>query len=78
MKRIAKIALGFLSVLAANAQTLDSYIQEAENNNPEVQAFEIKYNIATEKVAEVDALPNGHAPMEARVEEPPSAEQEPA
>lgn len=58
MKRIATIALGFLSVLAANAQTLDPYIQEAENNNPEVQAFELRYNISEEKIEEADALPN--------------------
>ena len=70
MKRIATIALGFLSVLAANAQTLDSYIQEAENNNPEVQAFEIKYNIAKEKIAEADALPNTEVSAGVFVSEP--------
>ena len=70
MKRIAKIALGFLSVVGANAQTLDSYIQEAENNNPEVQAFEIKYNIAKEKIAEADALPNTELSAGVFVSEP--------
>ena len=58
MKRIATITFGFLSVVGINAQTLDSYIQEAENNNPEVQAFELRYNISEEKIEEADALPN--------------------
>ncbi|WP_149274199.1 TolC family protein [Pareuzebyella sediminis] len=58
MKRIATITFGFLSVVGVNAQTLDSYIQEAENNNPEVQAFELRYNISEEKIEEADALPN--------------------
>ena len=58
MKRITMIVLGLSMVTAGNAQTLDSYIQEAENNNPEVQAFELRYNISEEKIEEADALPN--------------------
>ena len=58
MKRIIMIVLGLSMVTAVNAQTLDSYIQEAENNNPEVQAFELRYNISEEKIEEADALPN--------------------
>ncbi|MGB5553959.1 MAG: TolC family protein [Flavobacteriaceae bacterium] len=58
MKNIIVIT-GLLFVTAfAKGQQLQSYIQEAENNNPEVQAFEIRYKIAKEKVEEVDALPN--------------------
>ncbi|HAI16928.1 MAG TPA: transporter [Xanthomarina gelatinilytica] len=41
-----------------NAQQLASYIQEAQDNNPEIQAFELRYNIAEEKVNEVNSLPN--------------------
>jgi outer membrane protein TolC len=41
-----------------NAQQLASYIQEAEKNNPEIQAFELRYTIAEEKVNEVNTLPN--------------------
>ncbi len=39
-------------------QSLESYIQEAETNNPEIRSFEIRYAISKEKVAEADALPN--------------------
>ena len=42
----------------AAAQTLESFIQEAQNNNPEIQAFELPYNIAEEKVNEANWLPN--------------------
>ena len=42
----------------AKAQQLQSYIDEAENNNPEIQAFELRYNIAEEKVNEANWLPN--------------------
>ncbi|WP_405380181.1 TolC family protein [Maribacter sp. LLG6340-A2] len=70
MKRITTMALGLLSVMGANAQTLDSYIQEAENNNPEVQAFEIKYNIAKEKISETNGLPNTEVSAGVFVSEP--------
>ncbi|WP_369996900.1 TolC family protein [Winogradskyella sp.] len=51
------ICLLFVSALA-KAQQLQSYIEEAEANNPEIQAFELRYNIAEEKVNEVNWLPN--------------------
>ncbi len=47
----------FLS-LSINAQQLQSYIQEAELNNPQIQAYELRYNIAQEKVREANSLPN--------------------
>ena len=37
---------------------MTTYIQEAEKNNPEIQAFELRYDIAEEKVNEADWLPN--------------------
>ena len=43
---------------AEKAQTLLEYIQEAEANNPEIQAFEVRYSIAEEKKNEVNSLPN--------------------
>ena len=50
MKKL-KYILVFLFVSGfAKAQQLQSYIQEAEANNPEIQAFELRYNIAEEKV----------------------------
>ena len=58
MKKI-KYILVFLFVSAfAKAQQLQSYIQEAEANNPEIQAFELRYNIAEEKVNEANWIPN--------------------
>lgn len=47
----------FLS-LFVNAQQLTKLIDEALANNPEVQKFELKYKIASEKVNEVNTLPN--------------------
>ena len=58
MKKL-KYILVFLMVSAfAKAQQLQSYIQEAEANNPEIQAFELRYNIAEEKVNEANWIPN--------------------
>ena len=57
-------------VTALKAQTLDSYIQEAENNNPEVQAFELRYNISKEKVEEADAFPKTEVSAGVFVSEP--------
>ncbi len=54
---IAVLFFLFVSSLL-RGQSLESYIQEAEANNPEVQAFEVRYDISKEKVEEADALPN--------------------
>ena len=40
------------------AQQLETLIQEALTNNPEIQKFEIQYNVASEKINEVNTLPN--------------------
>jgi len=42
----------------SSAQQLDSYIQEAEENNPEIQSFNLRYEIAEEKINEVNAYPD--------------------
>jgi outer membrane protein TolC len=42
----------------AKAQQLENYIQEALSNSPEIKAFELRYNIAEEKVNESNWLPN--------------------
>lgn len=47
-----------LSTNVVKAQNVNDYIQQAEINNPEVQAFGLRYNIAKEKVVQADALPN--------------------
>ena len=70
MKNIINIVIGLLMVTALKAQTLDSYIQEAENNNPEVQAFELRYNISKEKVEEADAFPKTEVSAGVFVSEP--------
>ncbi|MBT8324794.1 MAG: TolC family protein, partial [Winogradskyella sp.] len=44
--------------LKGNAQELETLINEALTNNAEIQKFESQYQIATEKVNEVNTLPN--------------------
>lgn len=53
------IIIGFLFVCAfGNAQQLQSFIDEAQRNNPNIQAYELRYNIAQEKVNEANWIPN--------------------
>ena len=47
----------FLSQVSSG-QDLGSYIQEAQQNNPDIQAVELRYNISEEKVNESNTLPN--------------------
>ena len=70
MKNIINIVIGLLLVTALKAQSLESYIQEAENNNPEVQAFQLRYNISKEKVEEADAFPKTEVNAGVFVSEP--------
>ena len=58
MKNIILITIIFFGLFTAKAQQLNTYIQEALVNNPEIQAYEFKYNRATEKVNEVNSLPD--------------------
>ncbi|WMI67753.1 TolC family protein [Mangrovimonas sp. YM274] len=56
-----KIALtlgAFFLSLFANAQQLQSLIDEALANSPEIQKFELQYQRVSEKVNEVNTLPN--------------------
>ncbi|MCK0156138.1 TolC family protein [Cellulophaga sp. F20128] len=48
----------FLLVLSAQSQELETLIHEALDNNPEIQKVDLQYKIATEKVTEVNSLPN--------------------
>ncbi|WP_335964287.1 TolC family protein [Galbibacter sp. PAP.153] len=48
------IMVGFL----VNAQTLNDYIDTALNNNPQIKAYNLKYNIAEEKTNESATLSN--------------------
>ncbi|WP_375587307.1 TolC family protein [Flagellimonas aurea] len=52
------LIITLLFVVQMQAQDLQSYIQQAVKNNPEIQAFELRYNIAEEKVNEVNTLPD--------------------
>lgn len=70
MKKHLSICIAILAIGFAKGQTLEYYIGEAEANNPEVQAFEIRYNIAKEKVEESDALPNMEVSAGVFVSEP--------
>ncbi len=47
----------FLS-LCSHAQDLDVLIHEAINNNPELQKFDLQYQMASEKINEVNTVPN--------------------
>ena len=56
--------------LKGNAQQLEILINEAIENNPEIQKFELQYKIASEKVNEVNTLPNTEFGMGYFVSEP--------
>ncbi|GGD58185.1 TolC family protein [Muriicola marianensis] len=60
MRRLIYVffALNIWAIPEVFAQDLLSYIREAEANNPQIQAFELQYSIAKEKVNEVNTLPN--------------------
>ncbi|WP_335973666.1 TolC family protein [Gaetbulibacter jejuensis] len=45
-------------VLSAQSQELETLIDVALNNNPEIQKFELQYKRAFEKVNEVNTIPN--------------------
>ena len=54
-----QIIIAVLFVAApAHAQQLQDYIEQAQANNPNIRAVELKHSIALEKVDEVDQLPN--------------------
>ena len=44
--------------LSAQSQELETLIDVALNNNPEIQKFEFKYKRASEKANEVNTIPN--------------------
>lgn len=45
-------------VVEGNAQHLESLINVALTNNPEIKKFELRYKIASEKINEVNTIPN--------------------
>jgi len=52
------VLCSFCFVLVAQSQQLETYINEAFANSPEIKKFELQYSIATEKVNEVNTLPS--------------------
>ena len=58
MKKLYIIFFTLAVFGASNAQQLDVLIDEALANNPEIQTFELKYQVAKEKVNEANTLPN--------------------
>ena len=57
MKKIIFI-ITVLTFNSLSAQQLESLIEEALINNPEIQKFELQYQITSEKVNEVNTIPN--------------------
>ena len=69
MKSTGLICFLFLCGVV-RAQDLPSYILEAHQNNPEIQAFELRYQLAEEKVREVDRIPETQITAGVFVSEP--------
>lgn len=57
-------------ILSVQSQQLETLITEGLNNNPEIQKFELQYNIASEKVNEVNTFPNAEIGVGYFVSEP--------
>jgi len=55
-----KITFSFLLLVfnLINAQTLQEYIKEAKENNPELKAYENAFDVSLEKVNEAGSIPN--------------------
>ena len=58
LKRILVFSFSLFTFHSISAQQLQSYIEEANSNNPEIQAFELRHNISEEKVNEANWIPN--------------------
>lgn len=57
MKGMTFIIIGFFAI-HMNAQQLEKLVEEALSNSPEIQIFEMKYRISSEKVNEANTLPD--------------------
>jgi len=57
-KRSITFSFALYTLHFLSAQQLQSYIQEAQINNPEIKACNLRYNIAEEKVNEANWMPN--------------------
>ena len=52
------ILIGLLAFNFGLAQDMETLIEEALANNPEIQKFELQYKRVSEKVNEVNTIPN--------------------
>ncbi len=57
-KKTVFVLCSLCFVLSAQSQELETLIDVALNNNPEIQKFELQYKRASEKVNEVNTIPN--------------------
>ena len=58
MQKTVFILCSLFFSLFIQSQELETYIDEALTNNPKIQKFELQHQIASEKVNEVNTLPN--------------------
>ena len=70
MKNLYFILFGILSFNISIAQQLETLIEEGLANNPKIQIFELKHQVAKEKVNEVNTLPNTQIGLGYFVSEP--------
>ncbi|MBQ4820801.1 TolC family protein [Aquimarina sp. MMG016] len=56
--RIVFLLFSLFFYFSGNSQTLQDYIREAEQNNPQLKAMQYTYEAALEKVNEAGSLPN--------------------
>lgn len=70
MKRIVLIGIGLLTFGFSNAQELETLLDEALKNSPEIQKFELQYSIVSEKENEVNTVPNTELAVGYFVSEP--------
>ena len=72
-KRVSKfLIVGFslLTIQFLSAQKLNSLIEIGLKNNPEIQKIELQYKITSEKIHEVDAIPNTEVAVGYFISEP--------
>ncbi len=70
MKKLLYILVGILSFNFSNAQQLENLIKEGLENNSKIQLFNLKYQVAKEKVNEASTLPNTQIGVGVFVSEP--------
>ena len=72
-KRVLKFLIFSFLLLVfnfSNAQSLKLLVEQALENNPEIQKFELQYKITSEKVNEVNAIPNTEVAVGYFISEP--------